>query len=352
MKKSTNIGISITVAMLLAAVFLLRGGPNEHPDTLATETLASNESAKIEQAIALLQNQARSGNAERPKYHGCLKGSFSVISNLPDSLRSALFTADATYPTWLRFSNHSGHQADPTAEFRGLAIKLFDVPGDKLAHGSAPTDATAKNTSTHDFLLGSYPVFLSQDAQSYLQGLQALRNGQPLRHFLNPFNLQLNAYRISKEMFAEHTDLTSIRWWSVVPYNFNKGQAVKYSMRPCQLSKRNYGEGMGTNFLAERLKETMALAPLCYEFMVQIQSDSKLMPIEDPTTDWNDALAPFQPIALLSFPVQDINDEEHRIMCNNLRFQPWQALPAHQPLGEINRARREIYTELKQPLKP
>ena len=69
------------------------------------------------------------------------------------------------------------------------------------------------------------------------------------------------------------------------------------------------------------------------------------MPIEDPTIDWNDTLAPFQPIALLSFPAQDIEDEEHQAMCGGLRFQAWQALPAHQPLGGINRARRVIYPE-------
>ena len=153
---------------------------------------------------------------------------------------------------------------------------------------------------------------------------------------------------MAKDMLAVHTDLTEMRWWSMVPYKFNHNQAVKYSIRPCRSNDLNYGQGNSADFLGERLRQTAISAPLCFEFLVQIQTDSKTMPIEDPAIDWDDTFAPFQPLALMSFPVQDIEDEKHQATCGKLRFQPGQALPAHRPLGEINRTRRAIYGELKQ----
>jgi hypothetical protein len=32
--------------------------------------------------------------------------------------------------------------------------------------------------------------------------------------------------------------------------------------------------------------------------------------------------------------------------CENLSYTPWHALPEHEPLGSINRARRAIYTAI------
>lgn len=346
MKKSTNIGISITVALLLAAVFLLRGTPNQHPDSLATESPTPNEDAAIRHAVARLSNQSTDKPLIKPKYHGCLYGNFSVISNPPPSFQSELFSPGTSYAMQIRFSAHHGGRPDTSPNMQAMAIKLFGVPGEKLANHSAP--------DTHDFLLASHPVLFSSDLESYLDGLEALQNGKPRRYFYNPANLQIDAYQLAKNIFTAETDLTTMKWWSMVPYKFNEGQAVKYSIRPCQIDRqangeaaRNYGQGTTPNFLRERLAETVNNSPLCYEFSVQLQSDPKTMPIEDPTISWDDALAPFQPIALMTIPAQDINAADQQQICRALKFHPWQVLPAHQPLGGINRARRVIYDSAK-----
>ena len=346
MKKSTNVKISIAVAILLAAVFLLRGSPSEHPDSLATERYRANENTTIENATAELNSDDPDTLKIKPRHHGCLSGSFTVISNLPDALQSALFSPGANYPAQIRFSAHHGDRSDIEPNMQGMAIKLFGVPGQKMVRASNP--------DTHDFLLGSYPVLFSSNIESYLDGLQAIQNGKPLRYFYNPANLQLGEYKLAKKMFSVQTDLTTMRWWSMVPYQFNEGQAVKYSVRPCQVDRninnqpaRNYGHGTTRDFLRERLAETVRTSSLCYEFMVQIQSDPQSMPIEDPTADWDDALAPFQPVALLTTPNQDIDATEQTQICRNLSFHPWQALPAHRPLGSINRGRKIIYSDIE-----
>ena len=53
---------------------------------------------------------------------------------------------DRRYKAWLRFSNAANVPTDDrTKDFRGLAIKLFDVHGDKLP---VPSGATTHMTLT------------------------------------------------------------------------------------------------------------------------------------------------------------------------------------------------------------
>ena len=42
-------------------------------------------------------------------------------------------------------------------------------------------------------------------------------------------------------------------------------------------------------------------------------------------------------------PAQTFDTPEQQAFGENLSFTPWHSLPAHRPLGGINRARKEIY---------
>lgn len=62
---------------------------------------------------------------------------------------------------------------------------------------------------------------------------------------------------------------------------------------------------------------------------------------------WNEKLSPYLPVGKLIFPSpEDLPDEsivdEYK---NDLQFNPWNQLKAHRPLGNMNRARYEIYKE-------
>ena len=347
MRKKTNIAITITIAILIAMVFFIRGKPNQHPKQLATETIPHDEPAHIAKAIQLFKakittrddNSKLTQRGAHPKHHGCVKARFQVVSNLEPALHTPLFKPNAVYPAWVRFSNNDDPKPDTVPDVRGLAIKLFEVPGEKFT-GNHPT---------HDLLLVSHPVFLFSDVETYVRAFEAFGKDQPLRFFFNPFKPQLKSFRIAKEMLQQHRDLLAMRWWSMVPYQYGSGKAVKYSARPCADSpakKRNYGEGISDSFLRERLQESLIDDSACYEFMVQIQSDPQSMPIEDPTVEWDELVTPFQPIARLTIPAQNFDTDEKNAVCENLSFNPWRALPAHRPLGGISRARREIYAEL------
>ncbi|MGR8949953.1 MAG: catalase family protein [Gammaproteobacteria bacterium] len=347
MRQKTNLVITITIAILIAMVFFIRGKPTQYPDTIATEQVPEDESLHVEKALHLFREKLLQGDGKaalvrrgaHPKHHGCVKAKFQVVSNLEPHLHTELFKPGVVYPAWVRFSNNDDPKPDTTPDVRGFAIKLFNVPGPKFTG----------DDYTHDLLLVSHPVFLFPDVETYVSAFEAFEKNQPLRFFFNPFNLQIGAFRIAKDMLQEHRNLLAMRWWSMVPYKYGDKDAVKYSARPCANSaakKRNYGQGIGADFLKDRLSESLSAESACYEFMVQFQNDPRTMPIEDPTVEWDETINPFQPIARLTIPAQQFDTAEQSAFCENLSFNPWRALSQHQPLGGINRARREIYTQL------
>jgi hypothetical protein len=67
------------------------------------------------------------------------------------------------------------------------------------------------------------------------------------------------------------------------------------------------------------------------------------MPIEDPTVEWPESISPFQTVASLTLPRQDIGAAAWKSACQRLSFNVWHALADHRPLGGINRVRREVY---------
>ena len=77
-----------------------------------------------------------------------------------------------------------------------------------------------------------------------------------------------------------------------------------------------------------------------FDFSVQVQTDSLMMPVEDPTVDWG---APYQKVATIRIPPQEFDTPERNTFGENLSFTPWHSLPEHRPLGGINRAREAIY---------
>ncbi len=66
------------------------------------------------------------------------------------------------------------------------------------------------------------------------------------------------------------------------------------------------------------------------------------MPIENPIQEWDETLSPFQQVATLRLPPQDIdiNHAERLEADEHQSFSPWHSLVAHRSLAGLNRARR------------
>jgi hypothetical protein len=98
----------------------------------------------------------------------------------------------------------------------------------------------------------------------------------------------------------------------------------------------------GEDFLREALLSQLD-RPNCFRFKVQLQDPEALMPIEDPSVPWDEAISPYRGIATLDIPVQDYVEGEQDRFCEDLQFSPFHALPAHRPVGRLNRVREMVY---------
>ncbi len=72
--------------------------------------------------------------AVHAKSHGILQGELTVHGGLPAELAQGLFATPGTHKVWLRLSTNAGDMLpDAISLPRGLAMKVFDVQGERYA---------------------------------------------------------------------------------------------------------------------------------------------------------------------------------------------------------------------------
>src|SRR5438876_12339572 len=69
------------------------------------------------------------------------------------------------------------------------------------------------------------------------------------------------------------------------------------------------------------------------------------MPVEEPSELWPEALSPFVTVATLRLPRQDIGGDDNLALQDITSITPWRCTAEHRPLGNIQRARKEVYRE-------
>ncbi|HSX84692.1 MAG TPA: catalase family protein [Cellvibrio sp.] len=273
-----------------------------------------------------------------PKQHGLVKGTFKVVADLPVNLQHGVLVSGRSYDAWVRFSNQNApSQADTKKDIRGAAIKLMNVPGDKL-------DVTDGNTTSQDFITISTPMFVTHNVEEFFYLIKALVKGKLalLWHFLFHPRSLLNLLKSNKNYLSP----LQTRYWSTTPYKLGPQQVVKYSLIPHAGVVTQIPHNSGPDFLRENMVKQLQGEDFDFDFCVQLQTDPKLMPVEDPGKRWPEHISPFIKVATLTIPQQTFDTPAQNAYGIVLSFNPWHSLPAHQPLGGINRVRRVIYKTL------
>lgn len=265
---------------------------------------------------------------------GCFDATFSVADGLPQDLRQGLFAEPNTWRARLRFASATEFD-DREKDFRGLSIKLFDVPGEPL--WGEPGE--------QDFLLNSHPALFAANPRHFREFIEATRDDARWRYFINPAHWY--SLKVVLQGRERIDNPFAIRYWSTTPYRFgaDPATAVKYSTRPCETPPEQDIEP-AENFLSEAMAKQLEHGPVCLEFMVQFQTDVANMPIEDASVAWDESDSPFRTVATIMIEDQDFDSPANAERCEMMRFNPWQSLAAHRPLGGVNRARRPIYSEI------
>jgi len=324
------------------------------PKQPAQETIPDNEPQVIEDIKALLITQLKKQyhppdttlRDTHPKSNGCVRGQFHIDPNIPAKYQQGIFQKGRSYPAWMRFSNAAPEiTPDEKDDFRGLAIKLFDVEGERLP---VPGD----EQHTQDFLFIAHDAFFAGNPQDFHDFFDALFNQGSLGvagYFLTHPRAFVNTLQ-GRNQFANPLDIT---WFSVAPFLLGPdvadggGLAVKYQVRSCPNQPvQSIPDNPSDDYLEEAMTESLAQGDWCLEFRIQDQTDPQTMPIEDTLTAWDTEKAPFTKVATITLPQQELTSDEQKLFCENLSFNPWHGLTDHKPLGGINRARRDVMKAL------
>ena len=313
---------------------------------LAEERLLPGEEQITRQIIDELAKFTREnwlpGAAQRfgnTKTFGVLRGEFSVLPGLPDHLRHGLFAEAATYPAWVRFSG-PGPYAPPDIEDLGqcsVGIKVMGVPGPKLMDDER---------FTQDLILVSPASFVTPDIVENAKLQRWVRAKAPLAYAINPGDSHLLHLFMQLLYSPMHANPLEVQYYSNVPFLLGEGQAVQYSLKPMPPARTKIPSRPTENYLRDAMIRTLAAGEWGFDFMVQVQTDPYRMPIENASVKWPERLSPYVPAARLRLPVQRFDSDQQLAFADVLRYNPWHSLAEHKPLGNSNRARRQMYWEL------
>lgn len=314
-----------------------------HSNTLGEQTLLGNEDALASEMSSLIKQVTRTRAEKGPikrfnqaKSLGCFSGNFTVMDDMPEQFKQGLFSEPRTFPAFMRFANASTVD-DADKDLRGLSIRVSEINAQTIWG----------EPGTQDFVLNSHPVLFASSPEEFLDFIRAQRDDSILSFFLNPFDSHLKALFILLKARDNHTSPFDIRYWSTTPFRHGKaGTAVKYSVKPCSEYQSGEPEQYSQNYLRAAMQNHLQQHSVCFDFMVQSQTDAQSMPIEDPSVEWDEQESPFVTVARIEFSDQAFLSKEALQQCEVVSFNPWQALESHKPLGRMNYVRRQIYAEL------
>ncbi|TXD97652.1 catalase family protein [Psychrobacter frigidicola] len=312
----------------------------------------------------------RSDKASNVNYHTrdahakgycALKAKFEILDNIPKEYAQGLYAKSGIHDAVIRFSNGAS-RVSPDRKLglaQGLAIKVFDVLGEKLAPGE-------EDSTTFDFNLINHPVFFCNRIEDYAYISKlflelpeysekgAIGKAQLAFNWLTNYGSRLPT-KESLKTFKTLGGFTSIEPKNTLLYDFHSQGVVRHGeymakirVKPTEASN----EKVKRRDLDLATKEE-AIRPLIineirehdYEFEVQIQlcRNPKKQPIEELTTEWKESDAPFVTVARLTIPCQDVPDDGNFDIMENLSFTPFRCLEENRPIGNLQQSRLKAY---------
>ena len=295
-----------------------------------------------------------------PKSHGCVKATFEINKEIDKSLQVGLFSEPGKkYKAWIRFSNASvlveADLKNSENGSRGMAIKVMDVDGHEkfLLKGNKDRN--------QDFLMINTPSFAFANVEDYLRLDQVIHaNNDDPTNFFAPLNPQvpgftdeqrartLKTFQVVQEIKSKPVaNPLDVQYFGAAPFLFGPDRVMRFSVDPCNGEQTQIlPEVITDNYLREALNARMQESnDICFDFKVQVRGkDDQGLDIEDATAVWDETETPYVTVARITISSpQKVDDPKNVEACIDRVFNPWNALESHQPLGSINRLRKDVY---------
>ncbi len=295
------------------------------------------------------------------KGYCALKAKFEILDDIPKEYAQGLYAKPAIHDAVIRFSNGAPRVAADRklGMAQGLAIKVFDVPGEKLAPGE-------EDSTTFDFNLINHPVFFCNRIEDYayisklfLELPEYMEKGVRGKAKL-AFNWLTNygstlPSKESLKTFKAVGGFTTIEPKNTLLYDFHSQGAVRHGnymakirVKPTAASAKKVSRrevDLATSDEAIRPLILEEIREHDYQFEVQIQlcRNLKKQPIEEITSEWKESDTPFITVARLTIPCQEIADDGNFEIMENLSFTPFRCLKENRPIGNLQHSRLKAY---------
>lgn len=312
------------------------------PSTAWREVESPGEAERLEalaQAMADMQRGVSArvgvGRALHRKGQGVLRARLDVDAEIPAWARHGVFAAPRSFEVLVRLSNASALlQKDSVKDIRGFAWKVLGVEGD---------GALGAPVTSQDFLCINQETFGMKDAGDFVALALAVAKGPGavLVHMVKTYGwsvfgrLKQLATTVNKPFhgFLVETFSTTLPI-ACGPY------AVRLRIVPRTRSTET------PTAWRDDVKARLAAGEAVFDVQLQPFVDEASTPIEDASVAWDEAKSPWTKVGTLTVLQQSLDDAEgvkRAAEAEQGRFDPWNALAVHRPLGHIMRARKAAY---------
>ena len=315
------------------------------PSTAWKETPAADEAQRYAQYAKQFETiQARKskkygeGRALHRKQITAATGSLEILDTLPKFATHGLFASPGTYEVWVRLSNGGMDKAsDRTPDIRGFSLRVLGVQGDS-ALGNGPA-------KSQDFTLINQEKFAFSGSDEFVGFVVAASGGGGalIKYLFKRYGLLggpkriLNMVQAMKKPFG---GFATEPMFSAVPIACGP-YAVRVRLVPSE-SNGPATPGADTDWGAD-FAARMAKQALTWDLQLQPFVNETITPIEDASVNWT---SPYVTVARLTIPKQKSDSAKGKVLAERVEaavFDPWQALVAHRPLGDVQRARKVVY---------
>jgi hypothetical protein len=292
-----------------------------------------------------------------------------ILAELPPEYAQGIYATPGRHEALIRFSNGSPHTG---ADARlghgvGMGLKIFGIPGPTLLEDEP-------DSGTFDYALINHPVFFANTVEHYVfiqqlflqQGEAPPANESPamararfhrfLYNFLTGMGTlppeewaweELHAFLSLRQLKLINLLLSSYWTMGAVRHGdyIAKVRATPVQVYADQVVRRALDPTSAAEVFRPALVAELRERPYEFDVQVQLCVDLDRMPVEDVTVEWPEQLSPFVTVAKLRLPRQDIGGDDNLEAMDAVSLTPWRCTATHRPLGNIMRARKEVYRQ-------
>ncbi|MBY6265299.1 hypothetical protein EI613_25750 [Azospirillum sp. 412522] len=302
---------------------------------------ATNATQRLDQMFIAMGQMKRIALGQKPaeravfrKLHGAAHGRLVMDPNRPEALRVGVFAKD-DLTAWMRFSSDTGPTSPDLGSTLGIGLKVWGVDG---------VNALGEQGDVADFIMQNYPVFFVDNAEEMCEFTYA---GVVLKDYPGYLAKHPKTDGILNAMSAQvDGSVLTTQYWAILPFDFGPDHYAKYSLVPETTPPGHPAVNVPTddkNYLATDLANRLLDDEYRFTFLVQVVPKSAGYPLDKATEEWPTDQYPYQPVATLILPRQDVCALGQGDYGQELAFNIWRTPVEQAPQGSIAAVRKLVY---------